>query len=63
MLPRLGLGAQSEPTAVVEALARRTRYQPTLIERALYGPPPSDDAELVNLSRLLDDIERQVANS
>lgn len=63
VLPRLGLGAQSDPISIVEALARRTRYEPMVIEHALYGPPPSDDAELVNLSRLLDDIERQVANS
>jgi hypothetical protein len=63
VLPRLGLGAQSSPASVVETVARRVRHQPTAIEYALFGPPPSDDAELVNLSRLLDDIERQVANS
>jgi hypothetical protein len=63
VLARLGLGTQSDPVAVVEALAQRIHYEPTVIEHALYGPPPTDDTELVNLSRLLDDIERQVANS
>jgi hypothetical protein len=48
---------------MVETVARRTRYDPTAIEYALFGPAPTDDAQLVNLSRLLDDIERQVANS
>jgi hypothetical protein len=63
VLPRLGLGAGSDPASVVETIARRTRYDPSAIEYALFGPPPSDDAQLVNLSRLLDDIERQVATS
>jgi hypothetical protein len=63
VLPRLGLGAGSDPASMVETVARRTRYDPTAIEYALFGPAPSDDAQLVNLSRLLDDIERQVANS
>ena len=28
-----------------------------------YGPPPATDADLVNLAHVLDDIERQVAQS
>jgi hypothetical protein len=63
LLPRLGLGAQSDPAAVVETIARRVQYEPIAVEYALFGRPPTDDAELVNLARLLDDIERQVANS
>ncbi len=63
VLPRLGLGAQSDPVSVVANVAQRIRCEPNAIEYALFGPPPSDDAELVNLSRLLDDIERQVADS
>ncbi|TPG24012.1 DUF4350 domain-containing protein [Mycolicibacterium hodleri] len=62
-LPRLGLGTGSDPASVVTTTAQRIRYEPNAIEYALFGPPPSDDAELVNLSRLLDDIERQVADS
>jgi Domain of unknown function (DUF4350) len=62
-LPRLGLGAQSAPAAVVQAVALRVGSAPTTIEHWLYGPPPATDAELVELSRQLDDIERQVARS
>jgi uncharacterized protein DUF4350 len=63
VLPRLGLGAQSDPASVVETVARRIRFDPATVEYALFGPDPSDDAQLVSLSRLLDDIERQVATS
>ncbi|HYO00642.1 MAG TPA: DUF4350 domain-containing protein [Mycobacterium sp.] len=63
VLPRLGLGAQSDPASVVVTVAQRIRYEPNVIDYALFGPPPADDAELVNLARLLDDIERQVADS
>lgn len=63
ILPRLGLGTRSDPAAVVETVAQRIHHDPAAIDYALFGPDPSDDAELVNLSRLLDDIERQVATS
>jgi hypothetical protein len=63
ILPRLGLGSQSDPASVVDTVANRIRYDPATVEYALFGPDPSDDAQLVSLSRLLDDIERQVATS
>jgi len=63
ILPRLGLGSQSDPASVVETVAHRIRYDPAAVEYALFGPDPSDDAQLVSLSRQLDDIERQVATS
>jgi hypothetical protein len=63
MLPRLGLGVRSDPAAVVETVARRVGHEPPAVEYALFGPSPADDAELLNLARLLDDIERQVATS
>jgi hypothetical protein len=63
MTPRLGLGARTPRPAVVETVAGRVRHDPGTVDYALFGPPPSDDAELVTLSRLLDDIERQVATS
>ena len=62
-LPRLGLGTQSPPAAVAQAVAHHVGSDPALIEHWLYGPPPATDAELVELSRQLDDIERQVARS
>jgi hypothetical protein len=63
LLPRLGLGGNSARPAVVETVAYRVSHERSAVDYALFGPPPSDDAELVNLSRLLDDIERQVATS
>lgn len=62
-LPRLGLGAQSPPAAVVLAVAHRVGSAPASVEHWLYGPPPATDTELVELSRQLDHIERQVARS
>jgi hypothetical protein len=62
-LPRLGLGTQSGPAAVIQAVAQRIGRDPALIEYWLYGPTPATDAELVELSRQLDDIEGQVARS
>lgn len=62
-LPRLGLGTQSPPAAVVQAIAHRLGSDPAMIEHWLCGPPPRTDAELVELARQLDDIERQVARS
>ncbi|GLP73382.1 putative membrane protein [Mycobacterium antarcticum] len=63
LAPRLGLGVQTDPASVVAAVAERIRYAPDALGYALFGPAPTDDAELVELSRLLDDIERQVIDS
>jgi len=63
ILPRLGLGTQSDPTSVVETVAGRVRHDPATVGYALFGPDPTDDDQLVALARLLDDIERQVATS
>ena len=63
VLQRLGLGATSDPAAVVNTVARRVGPGADVVTYALFGPPPADDSELLNLARLLDDIERQVAIS
>lgn len=63
MLPRLGLGARSYPAAVVETVSQRVTNGAAAVEYALFGSDPADDGQLLDLSRLLDDIERQVANS
>ncbi|TFV55347.1 DUF4350 domain-containing protein [Mycobacterium sp. PS03-16] len=63
LLPRLGLGVTAPPAAVVQAAADRSGLDPDLIDRALFGPPPATDADLVTLAHQLDDIERQVAHS
>lgn len=63
VLPRLGLAAEAQPPALVQAIAARTRSDPELVGHILFGPPPATDADLVQLTHALDDIERQVAQS
>lgn len=63
MLPRLGLNHAAPPPAVIQAVADRCGLDTAALAHTLYGPPPATDADLVNLARELDDIERQVAQS
>jgi hypothetical protein len=63
MLPRLGLSVNAAPPAVVAAVAGRSDRSPDVVQHVFYGPAPATDADLVNLARELDDIERQVAQS
>jgi hypothetical protein len=63
MLPRLGLAANAGPPAVIAAVSARCNKSPEALHHLLFGPPPSSDEDLVNLSRELDDFERQVAHS
>jgi hypothetical protein len=62
LLPRLGLGSDTSTPAVVIAVAQRSGFHPQLLQHMLFGPPPASDADLVQLARALDDIERQVAH-
>jgi hypothetical protein len=63
MLPRLGLGPNADPVAVVTAVVERGRASRDAVQHTLYGPPPPTDTDLVKLASELDDIERQVADS
>jgi hypothetical protein len=63
MTPRLGLGHDAEPPVVVAAVAERCGWAPQAVAHALFGPPPVNDPDLVNLAHELDNIERQVAQS
>ncbi|MFA1548581.1 DUF4350 domain-containing protein [Actinomadura chokoriensis] len=68
LVPLLGLprGSAQDPSAVQEivtAVARRTPYDETYVGAALYGPEPLDDAGLIALTGVLDDLERQVRQS
>lgn len=63
VLPRLGLGPDTAPPAVVEAVAARAGQDPAAVAHTLFGPPPASDDALVHLAHQLDDIERQVAQS
>ncbi|MCI4674375.1 DUF4350 domain-containing protein [Candidatus Mycolicibacterium alkanivorans] len=61
--PRLGLGANASPAAVVSAIAARYSGGQNTVHHLLFGPPPSTDADLLHLANALDDIERQVTTS
>ena len=63
LLPRLGLGPNADPAAVVQTIAQRSHQDPEAVRHALFGPPPATDTDLVNLAHALDNIERQVAQS
>jgi hypothetical protein len=63
MMPRVGLGNDALPPAVVSAVAERCGLNPQAVAHTLFGPPPASDPDLVNLAHELDNIERQVAQS
>jgi hypothetical protein len=44
-------------------VARRTDRDEAYVGAALYGPEPVDDAGLIALTSVLDDLERQVRQS
>jgi hypothetical protein len=65
LVPLLGLPSSaaqdmSAASQVVAAVSERTDQNATAIGLALYGPAPTDDAELVRLADFLDDLEGQV---
>jgi hypothetical protein len=62
LLPRLGLGADAQPPAVVQAIAGRRGSDPQMVRHIFFGPTPSTDADLVQLTHALDDVERQVTH-
>jgi hypothetical protein len=63
MMPRLGLGHDAKPAAIAQAVAERCGLYPQTVAHTLFGPPPGNDPDLVNLAHELDNIERQVAQS
>lgn len=63
LVPRLGLGADTSNPAIVIAVAQRSRSHEESVRHILFGPSPVSDADLVQLARALDDIERQVAQT
>lgn len=62
LLPRLGLGPGAPAPAVVATVAQRTGADPGLVSYQLFGPPPATDNDLLQLARVLDEIERQVTH-
>lgn len=63
LLPRLGIGSSADPQAVAITVAQRSGADAGYVWYHLFGPPPADDHDLLQLARALDDIERQVTHS
>ncbi len=62
-MPRFGLNAAADPPTIAAAVAARSGLHPLTVTHTLHGPAPATDADLVNLARELDDMERLVAQS
>jgi len=60
---RLGLPRSADAPALVDAVARATGRPGEQVAQLLYGPPPADDAALLELARHLDRIESEVYHS
>src|SRR5665647_2284492 len=57
---RVGLPRSAGATDVIDALARATGRPIEQVAGLLYGPPPTDDAGLLQLARQLDELESEV---
>jgi hypothetical protein len=62
-LPRSAADDPAHAREIVTAVAQRSSHDEAMVGVALYGPEPADDGQLVGLSDLLDDLERQVRTS
>jgi len=60
---RLGLPRSADAATLVDAVARATGRPGEQVAQLLYGPPPADDAALLELARHLDRIESEVYHS
>lgn len=63
LTPRLGLGPNPSPAAVLSAVVQRYAGDANSVHHLLFGPAPSTDSDLLHLAQALDDIERQVTKS
>jgi hypothetical protein len=62
-MPRSAASDPAMAAEIVAAIAAHTGREQAEIGAALYGPPPVDDAGLVWLAGVLDDLERLVRSS
>lgn len=60
---RLGLPRSAGAPEVIDALSRATGRDGREVAALLYGPPPTDDAGLMELARRLDELESEVHRS
>lgn len=57
---RTGLPRGASPTEIAAVVAARTGVPAADVAALLTGPPPSDDAGLVRLAQMLDQLDREV---
>ncbi|WP_265521842.1 DUF4350 domain-containing protein [Oerskovia flava] len=57
---RLGIPRSAAAPALVDAVVRATGRPADQVAHLLYGPPPADDAALLELARHLDQMESEV---
>jgi Domain of unknown function (DUF4350) len=57
---RLGLPRDTSSQGIAQAVASRLNKAPEVVDAVLSGPPPSDDAALVELADNLDRLEQEV---
>lgn len=55
-----GLGASSEPRALIDAVTEATRRRPEDIGELLYGRTPQTEAELLSLAAALTALEKEI---
>ncbi|ALR13812.1 hypothetical protein BST43_09865 [Mycobacteroides saopaulense] len=60
---RLGLPIDGAPQVIATTVAQRVGRDPAEIHHLLFGPVPSDDQQLTNVTQQLDILERQVRES
>ncbi|WP_240930591.1 DUF4350 domain-containing protein [Isoptericola sp. BMS4] len=60
---RLGLPRSADPTTLTDAVARATARPAHEVAALLYGPPPTDEAQLTELAHRLDTLESEVHRS
>jgi hypothetical protein len=60
VLPALGLAKDAPQDAVTASLAARSRHGQAELAGIVYGAAPATDAELIELARNLDELEREV---
>ena len=60
MRDRLGLASDCGQAAVVDSVSRHSGWRAADVEQLLFGAAPADDAQLLRLSRELDQLDRAV---
>jgi predicted nucleic acid-binding protein len=60
MASRLGLPRSAGAPVLIDAIVRATHRPAEQVAHLLYGPPPADDAALLELARHLDQLESEV---